>query len=275
VSDRPQTYGQQPQMEHPTMVGTLQAQAEMIWPLEKPVLERLGLPLAGSVLDAGTGIGEIAGRLAAEWRSLRVTGLDLFEGHLDRARKAFPSEKFPNLTFVRGDARTLPWPEETFGAVLVRHVLHALHDGDRLLSESMRVLKPGGLFYALAEDYMALLFDSDSDPARYLYLDAAPGMLRQGTDLLHGRSMFRRLTRLGFQEVRVDPIVVDTQNASRDSFARMLRFWRDGYAEHIAQAIGCSKTDVVARFDGQILSVLDHDRYACWMLLAVSGRKPA
>src|SRR5205814_1672674 len=44
-------YGQQEQMEHPTMVGTLAAQIEMIWPLEKPLLERLGLPAARRVVD--------------------------------------------------------------------------------------------------------------------------------------------------------------------------------------------------------------------------------
>ena len=269
------SYGQQPQMEHATMAGTLQAQAEMIWPLERPILERLGLPDAMEVLDLGTGTGEVAGRIASSWKHLRVTGLDLFEGHLDRARKTWPSAKHPNLSFVRGDARQLPWPNEKFGAVLVRHVLHALQDADRVSAEAKRVLRPGGLFYALAEDYMGLLFDSDSDAARYLYLDAAPAMLRQGTDLLHGRSLPRRLHAQGWENIHVDPIVVDTQNAPREAFARMLRFWRDGYAEHIAHALGCPIEEIVGRFNAQILSVLDTDRYACWLLLAVSARKPA
>ena len=267
-------YGQQPQMEHPTMAGTLSAQAEMIWPLEKPLLERLRLPDARDVLDLGTGTGEAAGRIAKTWPSLKVTGLDMYEGHLDKARAAHPKDRYPNLTFHRGDARSLSWNEGTFGAVVVRHVLHALHDGDRVLREALRVLRPGGLLYVLAEDYMGILFDAESDASRYLYLDAAPGMLSQGTDLLHGRSAFRRMRATGFSDVRVDPIVVDTTNAPREAFARMLRYWRDGYAEHIGQALGRPATEITRRFDGQILAVLDTDRYSCWLLLAVSGRKP-
>ncbi len=267
-------YGQQRQMEDPTMAGTLAAQAEMIWPLERPLLERLGLPECRDVLDLGTGTGEIAGRIARAWPGVGVTGVDLYPGHLELARKAHPAAEVPNLEFQRADARSLPWPEPTFDAVLARHVLHALPDSDRVLKEARRVLHPGGLLYVLAEDYGGILVDSDDAAARDLYLDAAPGMLRQGTDLLHGRSVFRRMRAAGFEDVHVDSIAVDVTTAARPTFARMLRFWRDGYAAHLAEALGVPSAEVTRRFDGQILTVLDTDRYVGWWLLAVSGRTP-
>jgi ubiquinone/menaquinone biosynthesis C-methylase UbiE len=273
MADPTRQYGQQPQMEHPTMAGTLTAQAEMIWPLERPLLERLGLPACRDVLDVGTGTGEIAGRIARAWPDLGVTGVDLFEGHLEAARKAHPPERVPNLVFLRGDARSLPWPEPLFGAVLVRHILHALPDSDRVIREARRVLRPEGLLYVLAEDYAGVLVDTDDRVARDLYLAAAPGMLEQGTDLLHGRSVYRRLRAAGFEDVRVDPIVVDVTSAQRPTFARMLRFWRDGYAGHLATALRVPTAEVMRRFDAQILTVLDTDRYVGWWLLAVSGRK--
>jgi SAM-dependent methyltransferase len=264
-------YGQQEQMEHPTMVGTLSAQAEMIWPLERPIFERLGLPDAQDVLDVGCGTGEAAGRIARTWTKLRVTGVDLFPGHLDLARKNHPEPKYPNLTFRHGDARKLDFPDRSFGAVLSRHMLHAIPDADDVLREARRLLRPDGLLYVLAEDYMGILYDAPKEP-RDLYLDAAPGMLRHGTDLLFGRSAFRRVRAAGFEDVRVDTIVVDTVNSSRETFARMLEHWRDGYAGILGGALGLPADEVSRRFDGQIAAVRDPERYACWLLLAVSGR---
>ena len=60
-------YGQQGQMEDETMVGTLRAQAEMIWPLEKPILDRLGFDQMRQVADLGCGTGQFASRVASAW----------------------------------------------------------------------------------------------------------------------------------------------------------------------------------------------------------------
>jgi ubiquinone/menaquinone biosynthesis C-methylase UbiE len=268
-------YGQQPQMEHPTMVGTLEAQIEMIWPLERPILERLGLPLAGMVLDLGCGTGRASGRIAEAWPELEVHGMDLFPGHLEVARRDFPPEKHPNLHFREGDARSTPWPPSTFGAVVIRHVLHAIPDPQFVLREAYRVLQADGLLYVLAEDYQAMLFDAATEESQSLFLDAAPALRRIGTNLFHGRAAQREVLKEGFKNVRVDPIVVDTSNSSRATFARMMRFWRDGYAEVIAKAIGRPVEEVRRRFDGQIFTAMDTERYAGWLLLAVSGRKPS
>jgi ubiquinone/menaquinone biosynthesis C-methylase UbiE len=267
-------YGQQDEMEHPTMVGTLRAQIEMIWPLERPLLERLGLPGAGSVVDLGAGTCEASGRIARTWPALRVTAVDLFEGHLALGRREHPPAQVPNLATLVSDARRLPVEDGSFGAAISRHVTHALPDPERLVAEAYRVLRAGGLLYLLAEDYAGVLFETDDREARDLYLDAAPGMLRHGTDLLHGRRAYGLLRAAGFQDVRVDPIVLDPTTCSRETFARMLRFWRDGYVGILGESLGVPPEEVGRRFDGQISAVLDPGRWFGWWLLAVSGRKP-
>jgi len=84
-------YGQQAQMEHASMVETLRAQAEMIWPLERPLLLSWGFDQLRRVADLGCGTGEFAGRVARAWPLVTVTGLDLFEGHLALARGEDPA----------------------------------------------------------------------------------------------------------------------------------------------------------------------------------------
>ncbi len=266
-------YGQQAQMEAASMVGTLRAQAEMIWPLERPVLERIGLAGVATLADLGCGTGEFAGRAAETWPAMEIMGLDMFEGHLDLAREAWPRETHPHLTFVHGDARATHALDASVEAVSIRHVLHALPDVDRVLAEARRILEPGGLLYVLAEDYAGLIFDTSEEGAQRLFFDATPALEKHGTNLFHGRTAFREIRAAGFENVRVDPIVVDTTNVERATFARMLRFWRDGYADFIAEAGGFDPTDIRARFDALRATVEDEERYACWLLLALSARK--
>ena len=266
-------YGQQGAMEDPTMVGTLDAQAQMIWPLERPLLERLGLPRAARVLDLGCGTGRIAGRVAAAWPHLKVTGLDMFPGHLAVARREFPPEKHGNLAFVQGDARKTGLPAGSFDAVLIRHVLHAIPDVPAVLAEAARLLAPGGLLYELAEDYQGLLFDTPDEGARDLFLDAAPAFLPLGTNLLHGREAYRRFLDAGLNGVRVDAVVVDTLNAPREQWARMFRHWRDGYAEMKGRLLGVPTAEVERRYAAILEAVLDPHRWVGWWLMAVSGRR--
>jgi ubiquinone/menaquinone biosynthesis C-methylase UbiE len=260
-------------MEDPTMAGTLDAQAEMIWPLERPLLERLGVPQAARLLDLGCGTGRIAGRVAAAWPHIQVTGLDLFPGHLTVARRDFPLERHPNLAFVQGDARRTGLPGAAFDVVLIRHVLHAIPDVDGVLAEAARLLEPGGLLYELAEDYQGLLFDTPEAAARDLFLDAAPGFLPLGTNLLHGREAYRRFLDAGFRDVRVDAIVVDTLNAPREQWARMFRNWRDGYAAMKGKLLGVPTAEIERRYAGILAAVEDPRRWVGWWLMAVSGHR--
>jgi len=266
-------YGQRSSMEDPTMVGTLEAQIEMIWPVEQPLLERLGLSKARRVLDLGCGTGRAAGRIATAWPKAEVVGLDLFQGHLAVARRDFPPERHPRLTFVQGDARKTDLPEQSFDAVVIRHVLHALPEPDLVLREAYRLLAPGGLVYELAEDYQGLLIDSDDADARDLFLDCADPMLGLGTNLRHGREAFRRLRAAGFREVRVDPVIVDTLSASRATWAAMFCFWRDGYAALKARLLGVAPEEVERRYAQILRAVEDPERWVGWWLLAVSGRR--
>ncbi len=268
-------YGQKSPMEDPTMVGTLQAQIEMIAPFERPLLERRGIRDARRLLDLACGTGRFLLDITRHVPHLEATGVDLFPGHLAIARRDLDAAGRADVVLIAGDACATGLPAGSFDAVTIRHVLQAVPHPPAFLAEARRVLRPGGFVHALVEDYQGLLFDARTATAERLYLDAAPRLLDAGSDLLHGRRAFREMRAAGFVDVRVDPIVIDTSNSSRATFARMLRFWRDGYVDFLSNRLGEPPAVTRARFDDQIAAVEDPDRYVGWWLLAVSGRAPA
>jgi cyclopropane fatty-acyl-phospholipid synthase-like methyltransferase len=73
----------------------------------------LDLPAAARVLDAPSGAGRIALRLAE--RGLRVTGIDISEEEVVEARR-LAAERGVGARFERGDLHSLP--EEGFDAIV-------------------------------------------------------------------------------------------------------------------------------------------------------------
>src|SRR5699024_4897458 len=78
-----------------------------------------------TVLDVGTGTGNVALQLAAD--GYEVTGIDLSEGMLERARAKCAGHPAPP-TFLRGDAVQPPFPRGSFDAIVSRYVLWTLRD---------------------------------------------------------------------------------------------------------------------------------------------------
>jgi ubiquinone/menaquinone biosynthesis C-methylase UbiE len=71
------------------------------------------------------------------------TGLDLNPANIDRCRER---HRLPGLEFVQGDAQDLPFPDDSFDALVNIEASHQYSDFPRFLAEVARVLRPGGHF---------------------------------------------------------------------------------------------------------------------------------
>jgi SAM-dependent methyltransferase len=261
------------EMADESMVRTLAAQAEAIWPQEEPIFARHPAG-EGAVLDLGCGTGEITARLAERFPQASFVGVDLEEPHLVRARArcaAFGSR----VRFELGDAMALPYDDATFDLVVCRHVLQAVPDAARVLAEIRRVLRPGGRVHLIAEDYGMLLChptDLDSDgfwqrlPPRF---GAAVGC-----DLHVGRKTFTLLHDLGMNDIAADYIVVDTLRVDREIFARIWEAWRDGYTDSLVEHSGVSREEIEQRWREMIDCVRDPRGYALWQVPLWTAGKP-
>lgn len=102
----------------------------------------LQLRSATRLLDVACGPGNFTAPLAAQLStgSLAV-GFDISEPMLTRAVQ---DNSGPRTCYVRGDARDLPFDDETFDAVCCFGALYLIPEPFRVAREMVRVLRPGG-----------------------------------------------------------------------------------------------------------------------------------
>jgi ubiquinone/menaquinone biosynthesis C-methylase UbiE len=127
-----------------------------IGPLEQKrtqeLVQRYLPPPPVEVLDVGGAHGSYSFWLAG--LGYRVHLIDIVPLHIERAQEAAMQPGSPQLASLRvGDARDLPFQENTADAILMHGPLYHLPEKkDRLqaLCEAQRVLRPGGVLLAFA-----------------------------------------------------------------------------------------------------------------------------
>jgi SAM-dependent methyltransferase len=120
----------------------------------------------GRVLEVGCGEGANVFHLGPAGEGAFV--LDRFP-----AKVAFARGAQPGLRGVVADVQRLPFAAESFDTVLVRDLLHHVHDRGLALAELWRVLRPGGRLSVLEVNALNPLF-----LAQALLVEAERGILR-------------------------------------------------------------------------------------------------
>lgn len=103
---------------------------------EKEIAEILGLTGCERLLDIGGGTGYLADHLIDECHEIYV--LDESEKMLSHVSKK------KGINIVLGDALNLPFEDKSLDVVILSDVFHHIEDQEKLLIESLRVLKHGG-----------------------------------------------------------------------------------------------------------------------------------
>jgi arsenite methyltransferase len=97
------------------------------------------------VLDIGSGAGMdslIAALMVGPEGS--VTGIDMTPEMIENARKGAAELDLNNVTFVEGEAETLPFDDSSFDVVISNGVIDLIPDKNAVFGEIYRVLVPGG-----------------------------------------------------------------------------------------------------------------------------------
>jgi arsenite methyltransferase len=106
-----------------------------------------GIKKGDHVLDLGSGAGNdcfVARAIVGE--TGKVTGLDMTEQMIRKAKENCAKLGFTNVEFVAGDIEEMPFDGKIFDVVISNCVLNLVPDKTKAFSEIFRVLKPGGHF---------------------------------------------------------------------------------------------------------------------------------
>ena len=105
-------------------------------------------PAGATVVDLGSGTGEVLVRVAELAPSLELTGVDVDAGMVARARRKAAGRasgaagRLPQ--FVVADAAALPIADESVDLVVSSYAIHHVPDRHAARAEILRILKPGG-----------------------------------------------------------------------------------------------------------------------------------
>jgi SAM-dependent methyltransferase len=266
----PKKNPQAEQMADESMVRNLAAQAQAIWPQERPIFESYGSP--ENILDLACGTGEITSRLAELWPAANILGLDVEKAHLARARER--CAKFgERVRFDIGDAFALKLPANSFNLAVCRHLFQAVPKPEKILAQMKRVLKPGGRVHLIVEDYSLMLFAPVKQNSDEFFFNGPMAYAKAtGTDLRIGRKTPALLLDQGFKEIRCDYITIDTLRVPRRVFGDIWRAWRDGYTDTIAKHAGLARRKVWNGWNEMIAAIDNPKSYGVWLLPCVSGR---
>ncbi len=176
----------------------------------REVIQRASLPPHARLLDLGAGTGDLAFEALRQQPTCQPVAGD-FTLEMMQVGHQRPLGKL--VTWAGTDALALPFPDNTFDAVVSGFLLRNVADLDRALQEQFRVLKPGGrwvaldttrprrnLFWPLVQIHFWVVIPLlgwvfAGDPGAYRYLPDST------VHFLSAEDLAQRLTQVGFQEV--------------------------------------------------------------------------
>lgn len=164
------------------------------------VMDGLRIAEGHSVLDVGCGVGFdcllFAERVGPHGR---VVGIDLSETMLAEATRRADGLGLP-VSYELGDATQLDFPDGTFDSCRCERVLEYVPDVDRVISEMIRVTRPGGRIGVFGTDFGTLVIDHPDTETT----DRIIGILRGAVpQRILGRTLPRRFRQQGLSELQV------------------------------------------------------------------------
>lgn len=186
----------------------LERQADELAPDSEWLFDQIGVRTGWRVVEIGCGPRGCLGLLSRRVGSAgRVVGVERSSDQVMRARRFVEEGRFMNVEVIDADAHSLDLPDRSFDLATARLVLTNVPRPEEIVTEMVRVVRPGG-FIALHEPDPTT---NRCDPP----LDAQDRLLQilksyaelNGIERSIGLRVPRMLRELGLVDVRVNPLV--------------------------------------------------------------------
>lgn len=203
-----------------TMNRLMTAGQDVRW--RRTVIRRAALPANSRLLDLGAGTGDLAQEALRQHPDCLPTAADFTLGMMYQGKDRPGADR---INWNAADALSLPFPDQSFDAVVSGFLLRNVSDIRQSLAEQYRVLKPGGRLVALDTTRppqsiltplvkfhlhtviptMGRIISGERDAYRYLP-DSTEAFL--AAEQLAGRMLAAGFRNVGFQRLMLDTIAI-------------------------------------------------------------------
>lgn len=253
----------------------LQRQAEELRAFSSALLDRVRLRPGDSAIDLGCGPRGIVDLLAERVGPAgHVTGLDADPVHVAMAREFAAERGLSSVAIVAADARRSGLPPGSFDVVHARTLLVTVPEPAEILTEMVRLARPGGWVASLEPD-AECSFCYPAHPAytRITELLRA-GFTRNGADIRIGRRLAELYREAGLQDIGVEAVagVHRAADSRRTVIPDLVRS-----IHPVIVSLGLASQRELDELDRAVLAHLDDPRTLVMGHLSFLawGRKPA
>ncbi|MEP6668101.1 MAG: class I SAM-dependent methyltransferase [Chthoniobacter sp.] len=264
-------------LENGSFISILRTQTKMTWRHERNILPRHGMAEGKEVADICCGIGDFALLLHKEFKPKRLVAVDHAKPSLQYARKVAEEFGIKEVEYIYGDASALLLDSNQFDFVTCRHSLQVFNKPELILKELFRICKPGGRVYISNEKNSHCLGEPRAASIAWTYEEVARLWAHFEMDIELGPKSRRYLQDTGFDDIRMESIMVTNLDGDPKDFADVIQAWEDVYAGEMAVKRG-DTPEFISRFrqgfQDHIAAALHPKGYAGWPIWIASGRKP-
>lgn len=114
---------------------------KIMHPVRESAVRSLDVAPRERVLEVGVGTGM---SLPLYPRNCEVVGIDVSVGMLEKAKKRLKEHQLDHVVLQRMDAGQMDFPDDSFDTVIATYVVTAVPDYRPVISEMIRVCRPGG-----------------------------------------------------------------------------------------------------------------------------------
>lgn len=242
------------------------SQDRQVLEMAESYISSIQFPEDATVLEVGCGTGAVTKFLAARPRVSEAIGVDASPVFLEKARDK--NSGLDCLSFRKGDARSLPFDDDSVDVVVYHTSLCHIPGPVACLEEAHRVLGPGGTLAVFDGDYASMSVAlGPHDPIQEC-------VDKCGEELINNAWLMRRLPSF-VEDTGFDEVELRSHGYLADDAPRYLINLVHRGADYLAEAGQLSQTaaeDMKREVDRRI----EQDRFFGFMpFLSVLASKPA
>lgn len=264
-------------LEEGGFVPVLRTQTKLTWKHERSILPRHGLTPGVTMADICCGIGDFAVLVAKEFAPSRIVALDHSKSSLAYARQVASEFDIGGIEYIYGDAAEMLLEDGQFDFVSCRHALQIFNKPEMIVSELVRICKPGGRVYVTNEKISQCLGEPRGPSIQWTYEQLSKLFADFDMDLEFGPKSYQALQKAGLEDIRIESFMVTNRDGDAQAFADMVMAWEEMFAGGMCEKRGDDAAFVEKfrrGFEDHIAAALHPGGYAGWPVWVASGRKP-